>query len=44
MASLYDTGITPNYKESLITLSTCSYHTEDGRFVVVGRKKVEHQP
>lgn len=38
-ASLYDTGITPNYNDSLITLSTCSYHTEDGRFVVVGRKK-----
>ena len=38
-ASLYDTGITPNYKDSLITLSTCSYHTTDGRFVVVGRKK-----
>ena len=37
--SLYDTNITPNYKESLITLITCSYHVEDGRFVVIGRKK-----
>ena len=38
-ASLYDTGIDANYEEQLITLSTCSYHTADGRFVVVGRKK-----
>lgn len=37
--SLYDTNITPNYKENLITLITCSYHIEDGRFVVIGRKK-----
>lgn len=37
--SLYDINITPNYKESLITLITCSYHIEDGRFVVIGRKK-----
>ena len=39
-ASLYDTGISAQYGEQLITLSTCSYHTADGRFVVVGRKKV----
>ena len=38
-SSLYDTGITANYGEQLITLSTCSYHTADGRFVVVGKKK-----
>ena len=37
--SLYDTSITPNYEDSLITLITCSYHVEDGRFVVIGRKK-----
>ena len=37
--SLYDTNITPKYNESLITLITCAYHTEDGRFVVIGRKK-----
>ena len=37
-ASLYDTGKTANYRDSLITLSTCSYYTEDGRFVVVGKK------
>lgn len=37
--SLYDTGIIPSYGEQLITLVTCSYHTEEGRFVVVARKK-----
>ena len=37
--SLYDTGITPTYGDKLIALSTCNYHTSDGRFVVVGRKK-----
>ena len=37
-ASLYDTGKTAKYGDQLITLSTCSYHTEDGRFAVVARK------
>ena len=37
-ASLYDTGKTAKYGEQLMTLSTCAYHTEDGRFVVVARK------
>lgn len=36
--SLYDTGKTAKYGDQLITLSTCSYHVEDGRFAVVGRK------
>ena len=36
--SLYDTGITPEYGQQLLTLSTCSYHTSDGRFVVVARR------
>ena len=40
-ASLYDTGKTAEYGDQLITLSTCSYHTEDGRFAVVGRKVEE---
>ncbi len=39
-ASLYDTGKTAQYGDQLMTLSTCSYHTEDGRFAVVARKKV----
>ena len=38
-ASLYNTGIDAKYGDQLITLSTCSYHTSDGRFVVVGREK-----
>ena len=37
--SLYETGITATYGQQLITLSTCSYHTENGRFVVVAVKK-----
>ena len=37
--SLYETGITAEYGQQLITLSTCSYHTENGRFVVVAVKK-----
>ena len=37
-ASLYDTGKTAKYGEQLITLSTCSYHTKDGRFAVVAKK------
>lgn len=37
-ASLYDTGKSAEYGEQLLTLSTCSYHTEDGRFVVVAKK------
>lgn len=36
--SLYDTGITPQYGEKLITLSTCDKSIEDGRFVVVARR------
>ena len=37
-ASLYDTGKTAEYGDQLMTLSTCAYHTTDGRFVVVARK------
>lgn len=39
-ASLYDLGVTAEYGDQLLTLSTCSYHTENGRFVVVARKDV----
>ena len=38
-ASFYDTGKAAEYGDQLMTLSTCSYHTEDGRFAVVARKK-----
>ena len=37
-ASLYDTGVTAEYGDTLMTLSTCSYHTEDGRLAVVAKK------
>jgi sortase B len=37
--SLYDTGVTPEYGEQLITMVTCAYQTEDGRFVVVAKRK-----
>lgn len=36
--SLYDTGITPKYGDQLLTLSTCDYQEDNGRFVVVARK------
>lgn len=37
--ALYDTGVTAQYGDELITLMTCAYHTENGRFVVVAKKK-----
>ena len=37
-ASLYPINATASYGDQLITLSTCSYHVQDGRFAVVGRK------
>jgi len=36
--SLYDTGKSAVWGDQLLTLSTCYYHTEEGRFVVVARK------
>ncbi len=37
--SLYDTGVTAEYGDRFLTLSTCAYHVEDGRFVVVAKLK-----
>ena len=37
-ASFYDTGITPQYGDKLLTLSTCEYSNDNGRLVVVARK------
>ena len=37
-ASLYSTGVKPQPGDRLLTLSTCSYHTGEGRFVVVFRR------
>ena len=36
--SLYDTGVTAEYGDELLTLSTCDYYTDNGRFVVVAKK------
>lgn len=41
--ALYDTGVTAEYGDKLITLVTCAYHVENGRFVVVARR-VEAMP
>lgn len=38
--SLYDTGVTASYGDSLLTLSTCDNSQKDGRFVVVARKVI----
>lgn len=37
--SLYDTGVTAQYGDKLIVLSTCEYSTENGRLAVVARKR-----
>lgn len=37
--SLYDTGVTAEFGDTFLTLSTCAYHVNDGRFVVVGKKR-----
>ncbi len=34
----YDTEIDAEYGDVLLTLSTCSYHTDEGRYVVVAKK------
>ncbi len=36
--SEYDTGVTAEFGDEFITLSTCAYHTTNGRFVVVGKR------
>lgn len=36
--SLYDTNVTAGFGDEFITLSCCSYHVEDGRFVVVAKR------
>ncbi len=36
--SLYDTGVTAEYGDRLLTLSTCDSTVDDGRFVVVAKR------
>lgn len=37
-ASIYKTGVIAKYGEQLLTLSTCEYSQDNGRFVVVAKK------
>lgn len=39
--ALYDTGVTAVYGDTFLMLSTCAYHEEDGRLVVVAKQKRE---
>ena len=36
--SLYDTGVSAEYGDKLISLSTCEYSRNNGRLVVVAKK------
>ncbi|MCM1190240.1 MAG: class B sortase [bacterium] len=36
--ALYDTGVTAEFGDRFLTLSTCSTHVEQGRFVVVAKE------
>lgn len=36
--SLYDTGVEAQFGDTFLTLSTCAYHVQDGRFVVVAKR------
>ena len=38
--SQYQTGVTAEYGDELLTLSTCAYHKEEGRFVVVAKRVI----
>lgn len=36
--SLYDTGVKAELGDEFITLTCCSYHVDEGRFVVIGKR------
>lgn len=36
--SVYDTGVEAEFGDTFLTCSTCAYHVEDGRFVVVAKR------
>lgn len=40
--ALYNTGIHPQYGDRILMLSTCSYHTKNGRFIVAACAKQPH--
>ncbi len=37
--TLYNTGVEAEYGDKIIILSTCSYHTDNGRFAVIAKEK-----
>ena len=41
--SLYETGIEPQYKEQLLTLSTCFGDSKDCRIIVIGAERSEQE-
>lgn len=36
--SIYDTGVSAEYGDEFITLSTCSYHVKNGRLAVIAKR------
>ena len=42
--SIYDTGVEAEFGDTFLTCSTCAYHVEDGRFVVVAKRWQEQEP
>lgn len=38
LISFYDTGVNAHYGDQLLTLSTCDYNEQNGRFVVVAKR------
>ena len=39
--ALYDTGVSAEYGDKLITLSTCEYSNTNGRLVLVAKRVVD---
>ena len=39
--SVWDSGIVPVPGDQILILSTCSYHTDDGRFLIAARRSAE---
>lgn len=37
--SIYDTGVEAQFGDTFLTCSACGYHVENGRFVVVARRR-----
>ena len=38
-ASFYETDVEVKYGDDLLTLSTCAYHTNEGRLIIVARRR-----